>query len=283
MPCAGLSGVEYVDAVVKAFYRGSYAAALEDFIMDADNVWCPKWIKRNYEIRNKFSEDAAAAPHAQDAVVPLPPARPDDDASSAETTQSPALDSDGKRKFPFSKESDITWDFPPDAEPPGPEDPEREEEHGTDYHHWDKKNRETWQLHSMVGPNINAEGRSSEKKPVPFEELVNPSNPEQPYDRHWNTFPKTETPEKWWHRLRAETSTYEDESLNREGLGDDYQQLFVTMVLDHVLHVFECLQKKTQPEPLRLLLLGTAGSGKTRSVQTLLQEILRALRRADLP
>ena len=47
--------------------------------------------------------------------------------------------------------------------------------------------------------------------------------------------------------------------------------------------VFECLQKKKQPEPLRLLLLGTAGSGKTRSVQTLLQEFLRALRRANLP
>ena len=32
-----------------------------------------------------------------------------------------------------------------------------------------------------------------------------------------------------------------------------------------------------------MLLLGTAGSGKTRSVKTLLQEILRALRAADLP
>ena len=197
--------------------------------------------------------------------------------------RSPALGSVGQPQFPYSKEWKITWVLPPDAEPPGPEDPEREEEHGTDYHHWDKKNREAWQLHSMVGPNINAEGRSSERKPVPFEELVNPSNPEQPYDRHWNTFPKRETPEKWWHRLRAETSTYEDESLNRDELGDDYQQLFVTMVLDHVLHVFECLQKNKQPEPLRLLLLGTAGSGKTRSVQTLLQEILRALRRANLP
>ena len=73
----------------------------------------------------------------------------------------------------------------------------------------------------MVGPNINAEGRSSEKKPVPFEELVNPSSPEQPYDRHWSTFPKRETPEKWWQRVRAESTTYEDESLNREELGDD--------------------------------------------------------------
>ena len=42
-------------------------------------------------------------------------------------------------------------------------------------------------------------------------------------------------------------------------------------------------QKNEQPEPLRLLLLGTAGSGKTRAVQTVLQELLRALATADLP
>ena len=53
--------------------------------------------------------------------------------------------------------------------------------------------------------------------------------------------------------------------------------------LDHAEHIFECLRKKTQPEPLRLLLLGTAGSGKTRAVQTALQEIQRKLAAAGLP
>ena len=43
------------------------------------------------------------------------------------------------------------------------------------------------------------------------------------------------------------------------------------------------MQKKQTPEPLRLLLLGTAGSGKTRAVQTVLQELQRALSIADLP
>ena len=55
------------------------------------------------------------------------------------------------------------------------------------------------------------------------------------------------------------------------------------MVLDHVQHVLECVRKKTQPEPLRLLLLGTAESGKTRAVQTALQEIQRTLAAAGLP
>ena len=42
-------------------------------------------------------------------------------------------------------------------------------------------------------------------------------------------------------------------------------------------------QGEKQPEPLRLLLLGTAGSGKTRAVQTALQEIQRNLAAAGLP
>ena len=52
---------------------------------------------------------------------------------------------------------------------------------------------------------------------------------------------------------------------------------------DHVQHVVECIQRKQTPEPLRLLLLGTAGSGKTRAVQTVLQELQRALATMDLP
>ena len=55
------------------------------------------------------------------------------------------------------------------------------------------------------------------------------------------------------------------------------------MVLDHVQHVIACINDGVQPEPVRLLLLGTAGSGKTRATQTMLQELRRALAAADLP
>ena len=86
-----------------------------------------------------------------------------------------------------------------------------------------------------------------------------------------------------WETLKSDLAEYTDETLSRESLNDDYQQLFVAMVLDHVAHVFECFHADMQPEPMRLLLLGTAGSGKTRAVQTVLQEIQRALKAADLP
>ena len=59
MPCAGLSGTEYID-VVRTGYCNSYAAALEDFVHDPLQQWCPTWIKRNYETLNKI--DLAECP-----------------------------------------------------------------------------------------------------------------------------------------------------------------------------------------------------------------------------
>ena len=86
-----------------------------------------------------------------------------------------------------------------------------------------------------------------------------------------------------WEKVRSEHAHYTDETLSKDTLHDDYQVLFVNIVLEHVQHVIESVRAGTQPNPLRLLLLGTAGSGKTRSIQTVLQEIQRTLRDAQLP
>ena len=122
--------------------------------------------------------------------------------------------------------------------------------------------------------------------PKPFEHLVNPERPPRgrEYERHWTrgNFDSSRARDTW-EKLRNESNAYSDETLSRDTLNDDYQQLFVAMVLDHVEHVIQCMQKRETPEPLRLLLLGTAGSGKTRAVQTVLQELQRVLAAADLP
>ena len=86
-----------------------------------------------------------------------------------------------------------------------------------------------------------------------------------------------------WEKVRSEHAHYSDETLFKDTLHDDYQVLFVNIVLEHVQHVIESVRGGTQPNPLRLLSLGTAGSGKTRSIQTVLQEIQRSLRDAQLP
>ena len=164
--------------------------------------------------------------------------------------------------------------FEPSGEPPVENDTERPEEYTTD-HHWDKAQRPSWQQHSERGPNIAPEEKNDAKPPLAFEELVNPMQPPEgkEYDRHWTrkNYDQARVYAKWQQIRESNSETYTNDALTRDTLNDDYQQLFVTMLLDHVQHVLTCLQNRTQPEPLRLLLLGTAGSGKTRAVQTALQ------------
>ena len=275
MPCYGSSGVEYIDAAVRTYYDGSYAAALEDFVMDTDNLWCPKWIKRNYEIQNKLAPDTTA---------PAFPADADDPHGPTEPSAPPVAPDDGK--FPHSDryKHQPRFRFEPTGEPehdPAMHDTEREETHGTDYH-WNKEKMLPWQLHSKWGPNPDLEPVVKERASVPFENLVNPIQPAKDYDADWADH-EASCNMKTWDRLEKETAKYSDESLTRETLGDDYQQLFVAMVLNHAQHVIDCVRRKVQPEPMRLLLLGSAGAGKTRAVQTALQELQRALAAADLP
>ena len=193
----------------------------------------------------------------------------------ADTTNKPS------EKYPYDSDplyQKMKFVFEPPGEPPVNEDSQRPESYETD-HHWKNENRERWQLHSERGPSIEPESNAL-PPPKPFEHLVNPATPPpgREYDRHWTkTNFDSNRAREVWERVRSESTSYTDESLSRETLNDDYQQLFVTMVLDHVQHVVECMKKKQTPEPLRLLLLGTAGSGKTRAVQTLLQELQRAL------
>ena len=71
MPCAGLEGTEYIDRVVATFYKKSYPEALRDFVTDPENIWCPKWIKRNYEIYNKLSLDATGPAFRDEEASPL--------------------------------------------------------------------------------------------------------------------------------------------------------------------------------------------------------------------
>ena len=109
--------------------------------------------------------------------------------------------------------------------------------------------------------------------------------PGKEYERHWTrrNYDREHVNARWQELRDNHPEVYSDETLSKDTLSDDYQQLFVAMLLDHVQHVITCLNDKTQPEPLRLLLLGTAGSGKTRAVQTALQETQRTLAAAGLP
>ena len=52
MPCVGTSGTEYIDIVVRKHFNNNYAKALEAFVHDPINKWCPTWIRRNYDVQS---------------------------------------------------------------------------------------------------------------------------------------------------------------------------------------------------------------------------------------
>jgi signal recognition particle GTPase len=72
-----------------------------------------------------------------------------------------------------------------------------------------------------------------------------------------------------WELLRTldEAQLPEPETRDWQSLGDPFQLLFVTIILRHVEELLRATASSaTRPRPLRLMLLGTAGTGKTTSM-----------------
>ena len=93
---------------------------------------------------------------------------------------------------------------------------------------WRPENREPWQLHSELGPNLEASQRTF-KEFAP--ELVNPED----YDYSsplLSEFNMTSAREFWEH-LKIHDQEYSDDTLDINTL-DDHQLLFVNLVTDHV-------------------------------------------------
>lgn len=132
MPCLGDRGTDYIDECVDEFYGGSWREALKAFVLDVDNVWCPKWIRRNYEVQNQIDtlqSDATNKPHdAADALCKkclMPNTNQENDKTCAEFLHA--------QKFKTSFQFD-------DGEPNVSEDDDRPETY--DFLQWRKENRE---------------------------------------------------------------------------------------------------------------------------------------------
>ena len=167
--------------------------------------------------------------------------------------------------------------LPLDAGEPPQGDTNDDPETIHDVNHWEAKDRPNWQLHSSLGPNTNAEGFVYKKEAL--QEHVNPVD----YDYSQAAVGiDVEDLVKRWQKTQEEYPEYTDESLTKDNL-DEYQLFFVTLVLNHMEKILHALENDLEePEPLRLMLIGTAGTGKSTATKTLLQELRRRLRGHEL-
>ena len=87
---------------------------------------------------------------------------------------------------------------------------------------------------------------------------------------------------KWQTFCSLEDPEYAEEDLDKDSLQDDFQTLFVDIVLQHAAAIVRSQKTGHAVTPLRLLLLGTAGTGETTAVNTLLQELTRMQQRLEI-
>ena len=162
MPCLGLRGIDYIEESVSLQYNNDWSAALSDFVRDKTNVWCPKWVRRNYESRNK---------HCLPAQPPV----------SGDTRRESAgiFEETGEGHDQSDPEPDTSACSRPSERPD-----------------W-KLPRAPWQEHSALGPNLAAEPLSGPLEPMP--DVVN--SPTHPWHQHAR-FLNLKATQQHWERLR---------------------------------------------------------------------------------
>ena len=283
MPCAGLSGIECIHDAVAQHHGNSFAAGLKHFVRE-ENIHCPPWIQRNYEVQNqnKHSEEMCPARNPEKEVVATSKTEevqdiPHDEACQNDETP---LEPDIEDTDPTSRHESLLakFDFQ-DAEPPRQDDDEdqRPEAYLTTYH-WRDENRTAEQKHSSKGASYhNGTGAVH----VEYgSDIVNPVDVDWSQHRHEVTHGNCA---KFWQDLRRAAAQQSDSTFSIDSLQDDYQQLFVRLVLRHVQKLIDATDSSPPIPPLRLFLLGTAGTGKTRAVHTLLQNLHTELAKSGLP
>ena len=76
-----------------------------------------------------------------------------------------------------------------------------------------------------------------------------------------------------WDKFGESKRRHTNEALTQDGWGDDFQKLFVNILLQHTRELISAYNQHNFDlvKPLRIFLFGTAGTGKTTTVQTTLQ------------
>ena len=147
------------------------------------------------------------------------------------------------------------------------------EDQATTLDHWQGPHRAAWEQHSELGCNLQAQRSDAAAEPW----IANINPPGYAWDARWLDIDVAALRRKVDAYILQDVET-DMPHLRKEQLADDFQRLFVEIVLRHVRVVLAALDDvDSEVQPLRLILLGTAGTGKTHAVQTLLQELKAVL------
>ena len=165
MPCPELRGIDYIEQAAVRHYDGRWDVFLKDFVADLSNCWCPSWIRRNYEILNADVNE----------VKSHEPASTTSDKTSAQPNTSAPVQ---PAQYPHQS-AKTTFIFEEPAEPPSPHDDEDPAAPTSTaaplpYDPWEDDQRPTWQLHSELGPNVDAEACTRPEIVLP--PVVNPTD-----------------------------------------------------------------------------------------------------------
>ena len=221
MPCPRDAGTSYIHDMVSRSFNNDWRLAFREFVLDPSNKWCPSWVVRNYEVHN---EVLRGFPHEH---MPFPELTgqdaPDDSTDPSNNKRFPHQGA-FPTKFIFSGE-------PPKNTDADDEDADDKAADHTEKSRWDNENRPAWERHSEKGPNLEPQGYRIPRDVLP--EVVNP------VDHDYETSTEPLRQEHWdqiWEKLDTTSSLYEDKTLSKEGLGDDYQLLFVNMILEDAIN-----------------------------------------------
>ena len=257
-PCPGNAGTEYIATMVQEHFDGDWRRALRAFVLDPTCKWCPTWVQRNYEVLNDV---LCGFPHEH---MPFP-----DFQAEAPNAGDASADAKNER-FPHASKFSTKFVFKSGE----PDDKAEEEADETQAHEravrdrWTNEDRPAWEKHSELGPNLNAEGSSIRREIL--QEVVNPED----HAYADNVVPlRLAAWQTQWDKLADSKTRYTNESLTKDGMGDGYQKLFVNILLQHTRDLISAYERNNFDfvTPLRIFLLGTAGTGKTTTVQTTLQ------------
>ena len=264
LPCLQKSGSEYVENLVASQFDNRYQDALRYFIVHGATSWLPTHVLKNYMAVNDITQ-----PMNSDGVFVDP-----------KMGKKKAADNDDQTKPRRNKTNTIIFD---DDVVVSDHEVEPKHDGPIRIDPWSASLRTSGQLASEAGPHVPWIDNIDDELKVLYPNVNLP-------DQNWTqnssqlSLKDVDRSLSMFEKLRSDKNkshcSSTPEPVNLDKLSP-YQKLFVDLVLRHARELIDWKTSKgrvPKPAPLKMILLGTAGTGKTTCVHALLQELQTLLK-----